>query len=179
MSKKPFVSDMKKIRDRARQHMEQGAMTEGYKADRDEIIKILNEALATEIVCVLRYKSHYFMASGIHSEPVAEEFIQHANEEQAHADAISRRIVQLNGVPNWSPEGLSSRSHSEFEQGSTLKQMIEEDLIAERIAIDTYREMIAYIGDDDPTSRRVLEDVLAQEEDHAEELANLLVDMGK
>ena len=179
MDKKPFISDMKKISERARQHMEQGAVTEGYKGDREQIIKLLNEALATEIVCVLRYKSHYFLASGIHSESVAAEFLEHANEEQAHADKISKRIVQLQGTPNWSPEGLLTRSHSEFIQGTNLTQMIEENLIAERIAIDTYREMIAYIGDDDPTSRRVLEDVLAQEEEHADELANLLVGINK
>jgi bacterioferritin len=179
MTKKPFVSDMKKINERARQHMDRGAVTEGYKGDREQIIKLLNEALATEIICVLRYKSHYFLASGIHSESVAAEFLEHAQEEQEHADKISKRIVQLQGTPNWSPEGLQTRSHSEFIQGANLMQMIEENLVAERIAIDTYREMIAYIGDDDPTSRRVLEDVLAQEEEHADELANLLVGMSK
>ena len=178
-NKKPFVSDMKAINERARRHMEQGAVTEGYKGDREQVVKLLNEALATEIICVLRYKSHYFLASGIHSESVAQEFLEHANEEQAHADKISKRIVQLQGTPNWSPEGLQTRSHSEFVQGANLIQMIEENLIAERIAIDTYREMIAYIGDDDPTSRRVLEEVLGQEEEHADELANLLVGIKK
>jgi bacterioferritin len=178
MTNKPFISDIKKIRDRARQHMEQGAVTEGYKGDREQVIKLLNEALATEIVCVLRYKSHYFMASGIHSEPVAQEFLEHANEEQAHADALSKRIVQLGGVPNWSPTGLETRSHSEFIQGADLVQMIKENLIAERIAIDTYREMIDFIGSDDSTSRRILEEILEQEEEHAEELASLLVDIG-
>jgi bacterioferritin len=153
-------------------------VTEGYKGDREQVIKLLNEALATEIVCVLRYKSHYFMASGIHSEPVAQEFLEHANEEQAHADALSKRIVQLGGVPNWSPTGLETRSHSEFIQGADLVQMIKENLIAERIAIDTYREMIDFIGSDDSTSRRILEEILEQEEEHAEELASLLVDIG-
>jgi len=178
-NKKPFITDMKAISERARRHMQQGAVTEGYKGDREQVIKLLNEALATEIVCVLRYKSHHFLASGIHSESVANEFLEHANEEQAHADKISKRIVQLQGTPNWSPDGLQTRSHSEFVQGANLKQMIEENLVAERIAIDTYREMIAYIGDDDPTSRRVLEEVLEQEEEHADELANLLDGMSK
>jgi bacterioferritin len=176
---KPFISDIKKIRERARQHMERGAVTEGYKGDREQIIKLLNEALATEIVCTLRYKSHYFLASGIHSESVAEEFLEHAHEEEEHADAISRRIVQLQGIPNWSPEGLQARSHAEFVEGVDLRQMLEENLIAERIAIDTYREMIAYIGTDDPTSRRVLEEVLAQEEEHADDLATLLEGIGR
>lgn len=174
MNKSPFVADMEKIRERAKKHMEQGAVTEGYKADREKIIALLNEVLATEIVCVLRYKNHYFMASGINSEPVADEFLQHAHEEQDHADMVSKRIVQLQGKPNWSPVGLQTRSHAEYVEGSSLKQMIQENLIAERIAIDTYREMIIYIGEDDPTTRRVLEDILAQEEEHAEEMASLL-----
>jgi bacterioferritin len=174
MSKKTFISDIEKIRDRARKHMEKGAITDGYRGDREQVIAILNEALATEIVCVLRYKSHYFLATGIHSEAVANEFLQHANEEQAHADAISRRIVQLGGRPNWSPEGLQKRSHADYVEGHSLKQMIEENLVAERIAIDSYREMISYVGGDDPTTRRILEDILAQEEEHADELANLL-----
>lgn len=179
MGKKPFLSDIKKIRERARKHMEKGALTEGYQGDVKQIIAILNEALATEIVCVLRYKSHFFLASGIHSETVANEFLEHANEEQAHADAISHRIVQLGGTPNWSPEGLISRSHAEYVEGESLKQMIEENLVAERIAIDSYRDMVNYIGADDPTTRRILEDILAQEEEHADDLANLLVDLGK
>lgn len=174
MNKMPFVSDMKKIRERARQHMEQGAITEGYRADRQRIISLLNEVLATEIVCNLRYKNHYFLASGIYSEPVAEEFLQHAQEEEHHADMVSKRIIQLQGRPNWSPAGLETRSHAEYVEGTTLKQMIEENLIAERIAIDTYKEMVLYIGEDDPTTRRVLEEILAQEEEHAEELASLL-----
>lgn len=179
MAKKAFISDIKKIRDRARKHMEQGAITEGYRGDRKQVVAILNEALATEIVCILRYKSHFFLANGIHSESVASEFLQHANEEQTHADALSRRIVQLGGRPNWSPEGLQSRSHAEYVEGENLRQMIEENLVAERIAIDSYREMVAYVGDDDPTTRRILEDILAQEEEHADDLANLLGDLEK
>ncbi len=177
--KKAFLSDIKTIRDRARKHMEKGAITEGYRGDREQVIAILNEALATEIVCILRYKNHYFLATGIHSESVANEFLQHANEEQTHADAISRRIVQLGGRPDWSPKGLETRSHAEYVEGHSLKQMIEENLVAERIAIDTYREMITYVGGDDPTTRRILEDILAQEEEHADDLANLLGDLGK
>lgn len=179
MAKKSFVSDMKKIRERARKHMERGALTEGYRADRDQIITILNEVLATEIVCNLRYMNHFFLASGIHSESVAKEFLEHARDEQNHAEMVSRRIVQLNGKPNWSPEGLDTRSHAEYVEGESLAQMIEENLVAERIAIDTYREIVAYIGGDDPTTRRILEDILAQEEDHADDLANLLSDLGK
>lgn len=176
MNNMPFVSDMKKIRERARKHMEQGAVTEGYLADRERIIALLNEVLATEIVCTLRYKNHYFLASGINSEPIAAEFLQHAHEEEHHADMVSKRIVQLQGKPNWSPTGLDTRSHAEYVEGTTLKQMIEENLIAERIAIDTYREMVLYIGDTDPTTRRVLEEILGQEEEHAEEMASLLND---
>src|SRR6185312_2269729 len=133
-------------RERARQHIEQGAITPGYTADRDTVIKLLNEALATEIVCTLRYKRHYYMASGIHAEGVAAEFLEHAGEEQAHADQIAERIVQLGGAPDFSPDGLASRSHAEYVEGETLEDMIKEDLIAERIAIDSYREMINYLG---------------------------------
>lgn len=172
----PFLTDIKIIRERARKHLEKGALTEGYKADREKIIALLNEALATEIVCILRYKNHHFLASGIHSDAVANEFLQHANEEQVHADNISRRIVQLQGKPNWSPEGLKTRSHAEYVAGESLVQMIKENLVAERIAIDTYREMIVYIGDNDPTTRRLLEGILEQEEEHADDLANLLSD---
>ena len=169
-----FVSDVQEIRRRAREHVEKGAVTDGYRADRDTVIKLLNEALATEIVCVLRYKRHYYMASGIHAEPVAEEFQRHAAEEQAHADEIAERITQLGGEPNLHPEGLLSRSHSEYVEGDTLTDMIREDLIAERIAIDSYAEMIRYIGDGDPTTRRMLEGILAKEEEHADDMAKLL-----
>jgi bacterioferritin len=174
----PFLTDIKTLRERARQHIENGAVTEGYRADRETVIKLLNEALATEIVCVLRYRRHYFMASGINAESVAAEFLQHANEEQGHADQIAHRIVQLQGEPNFNPDGLLSRSHAEYVEGSTLIDMIKEDLVAERIAIDSYREMINYFGKDDPTSRRMMEDILAVEEEHADDLVNMLQKMG-
>jgi bacterioferritin len=174
MSEKMFLTDLKTLRARARQHIEQGAVTPGYRADREVVLRLLNEALATEIVCTLRYKRHYFMASGIHSHPVATEFLEHANEEQVHADRIAARIIELRGAPNFSPEGLLSRSHAEYVEGSSLADMIKEDLVAERIAIDSYGEMIRFIGDDDPTTRRLLEDILASEEEHAEDLASLL-----
>jgi bacterioferritin len=176
---KPFLTDVKTLRERARQHIEKGAVTEGYKADRETVNKVLNEALATEIVCVLRYKRHYFMASGIHAESVAAEFLQHANEEQGHADQIAQRIVQLGGEPNFNPDGLLSRSHAEYIEGDTLLDMIKEDLVAERIAIDSYREIIQYLGNDDPTTRRMMEGILAMEEEHAEDLVSLLADLGK
>ena len=179
MADKPFLTDVKTLRERARQHIERGAVTEGYKADRETVIKVLNEALATEIVCVLRYKRHYFMASGIHAEGVAAEFLQHANEEQGHADQIAQRIVQLGGEPNFNPEGLLSRSHAEYVEGDTLIDMIKEDLVAERIAIDSYREIIQYLGNDDPTTRRMMESILAMEEEHAEDLVSLLADLDK
>jgi bacterioferritin len=176
---KPFLTDIKTLRERARRHIEQGAITEGYKADRETVNKLLNEALATEIVCVLRYRRHYFMASGIHAEGVAAEFLQHANEEQAHADLIAQRIVQLGGEPNFSPEGLLTRSHAEYVEGDTLTDMIKEDLVAERIAIDSYREMINYLGNDDSTTRNMLEGILAMEEEHADDLVSLLNEVGK
>jgi bacterioferritin len=175
---KPFLTDIKTLRDRARKHIENGAVTEGYSADRETVVKLLNEALATEIVCVLRYKRHYFMATGINAESVAAEFLQHANEEQGHADEIAQRIVQLKGEPNFNPEGLLTRSHAEYVEGTTLIDMIKEDLVAERIAIDSYREMITYLGNDDPTSRRMMEGILAVEEEHADDLVSLLEKMG-
>jgi bacterioferritin len=178
VSDKPFLTDIKTLRERARRHIDQGAVTEGYSADRETVIKLLNEALATEIVCVLRYRRHHFMASGINAESVAAEFLQHANEEQGHADLIAARIVQLGGAPNFSPEGLLTRSHAEYVEGDTLTDMIKEDLVAERIAIDSYREMITYVGNDDPTTRRMLEGILAMEEEHAEDLVSLLQELG-
>jgi len=178
MTSKPFLTDIKTLRERARKHIENGAVTEGYRADRETVVKLLNEALATEIVCVLRYKRHYFMATGIHAEGVAAEFLEHANDEQGHADQISARIVQLGGAPNLNPEGLLSRSHAEYVEGETLLDMIKEDLVAERIAIDSYREMINYFGNDDPTSRRLMESILAVEEEHADDLVNLLGELG-
>ncbi len=179
MSTKPFLSDVTELRRRARQHIEEGAVTDAYRANRDTVIKILNEALATEIVCVLRYKRHYFMAQGIHADPIAQEFLQHANDEQGHADQIAARIIQLGGSPNFNPEGLLTRSHSEYVEGQTLLDMIKEDLIAERVAIDSYTEMIRYIGDNDITTRRMLESILAVEEEHADDLVSFLADMDK
>ncbi len=179
MADKPFLTDIKTLRERARRHIEKGAVTEGYSADRETVIKLLNEALATEIVCVLRYKRHYFMASGIHAEGVAAEFLEHANDEQGHADQIAARIVQLGGEPNFNPDGLLTRSHAEYVEGETLVDMIKEDLVAERIAIDSYRDMINYFGNDDPTTRRLMESILAVEEEHADDLVNLLSELGK
>jgi bacterioferritin len=178
MPKKPFLTDIKTLRNRARKHIENGAVTPGYNADRDTVVRILNEALATEIVCVLRYKRHYYMATGINAQSVGQEFLQHANEEQAHADLIAQRIVQLGGAPNFSPDGMLTRSHAEYVEGDTLIDMMKEDLVAERIAIDSYREMIAYLADNDPTTRRMLEGILAMEEEHAEDLVSLLQEMG-
>ncbi len=177
MNEKPFLTDIQTLRNRARQHLENGAVTESYKADRKKILQLLNEALATEIVCVLRYKRHYFMASGIEAPQAAAEFLQHANEEQTHADQIAARIVQLGGEPNFSPEGLLTRSHAEYVEGKNLKEMIKEDLVAERIAIESYSEMIRFMGNDDPTTRRMLESILAMEEEHADDLADLLKKM--
>jgi bacterioferritin len=174
-----FLSDIEEIRKRARQSIEQGAVTEGYKADAEAVVKILNEALATEIVCVLRYKNHYYTASGIHSQAVAQEFLEHATEEQDHADRIAERIIQLNGKPNLNPEGLLTRSHSEYTEGETLTELIREDLVAERIAIDSYSEIIRYLGDKDPTSRRLMEDLLAKEEEHADDMKTLLERIGR
>jgi len=169
-----FVSDVEAIRRRARQHIERGAVTENYKADRDTVLRVLNEALATELVCVLRYKRHYYMAAGIHAQAVREEFLEHSNEEQQHADRIAERITQLDGEPNFSPEGLVDRSHSQYVEGTDIMDMIREDLVAERIAIETYSEIIRYLGDKDPTSRRVMEEILAKEEEHAEDLKTLI-----
>ncbi len=172
--KRPFLSDIQTLRARARKHMDKGAVTEGYRADRDTVVRVLNEALATEIVCVLRYKRHHYMAAGIHAQAVAQEFLEHANEEQQHADSIAARIVQLGGEPNFSPDGLSSRSHSEYVEGTTLVDMLNEDLVAERVAIESYSEIVRYLGNDDPTTRRLMESILAVEEEHADDLKTLL-----
>jgi len=169
-----FVSDLEAIRRRARQHIEDGAVTESYQADRETVIRVLNEALATELVCVLRYKRHYYMATGIHAQAVAEEFGEHAREEQEHADMIAERITQLDGAPDFNPEILAKRSHSQYVEGTSLVDMIREDLVAERIAIESYSEIIRYLGEKDPTSRRVMEEVLAKEEEHADDLKNLI-----
>jgi bacterioferritin len=170
----PFVTDIEEIRRRARSHMERGAVTEGYKADRETVVEILNQALATELVCVLRYKRHHYMATGIHSQAVAEEFLEHAKEEQEHADQIAERITQLDGAPDYNPEGLLTRSHSQYSEGTDLVDMLKEDLIAERIAIDSYSEIVRYLGNDDPTSRRMMEEILAKEEEHADDMKTLL-----
>jgi bacterioferritin len=172
-----FLTDIKTLRARARKHIEDGAVTQGYQADRTTVVKLLNEALATELVCILRYKRHYFMASGINADSVAQEFLQHATEEQGHADLIATRIVQLKGEPDFNPEGLAMRSHAEYVEGNSLTEMIKEDLVAERIAIDSYGEMIRYIGDKDVTTRRMLEGILAMEEEHADDLSSLLEDL--
>jgi bacterioferritin len=176
---KSFLTDIKELRRRARSHMEQGAITAAYRGDRETVLRLLNEALASEIVCVLRYKRHHYMASGIHAQAVAAEFLEHASEEQAHADLIAERINQLGGQPDFNPEGLLTRSHSEYVEGDDLVDMIKEDLVAERIAIDSYSEMIRYIADDDPTTRRMLEGILATEEEHAEDLRILIDTLGK
>jgi bacterioferritin len=178
MADQPFLTDIQTLRARARQHIEQGAVTPGYRADRETVIRLLNEALATEMVCVLRYKRHYFMAAGINAQSVAQEFLQHATDEQLHADQIAQRIVQLGGAPNFSPDGLMTRSHSEYIEGESLIDMIKEDLVAERIAIDSYRDMINYFGNDDPTTRRLMEGILAVEEEHADDLSSLLEELG-
>ena len=169
-----FSINLKAIRAKARQHLDDGAVTDGYTGNRDAIIKMLNEALATELVCVLRYKRHHFMAKGIQAEPVAAEFAEHAAEEAEHADQIAQRIVQLGGEPDFSPVGLQDRSHSEYVAANTLQEMIRENLVAERIAIDSYKAMIEYVGKNDPTTRRMLEQILAVEEEHADDMADLL-----
>jgi len=170
----PFLTDIKELQRRAREHVEKGAVTPAYRGDVETAVKLLNEALATEIVCVLRYRRHHYMAAGIHSQAVADEFMEHAREEQEHADRIAERIRQLGGAPNFNPEGLLTRSHAQYAEGNSLLDMIKEDLIAERIAIESYMELIRYFGDNDPTSRRLMEEVLEQEEEHADDMATLL-----
>ena len=172
-----FSTDVKKIRERARKHIEEGAVTEGYKADRDQVTKVLNDVLATEIVCVLRYKRHYYMAQGISSDSVKAEFLQHANEEQQHADWVAERITQIGGEPDFNPEGLATRSHSEYKPGDSLTDMIKEDLVAERIAIESYSEIVRWLGNDDPTSRVMIEQILKVEEEHANDMLDLLAKM--
>jgi bacterioferritin len=171
---KPFVSDLTAIRQRARQHIEAGAVTPSYNANLNVVVQLLNEALATELVCVLRYRRHYFMAEGILAEAIKKEFLTHAQEEQGHADQIAERIVQLGGAPDFNPAVLTTRSHAQYDDSTGLQEMLQEDLVAERIAIESYREMIAYLQDQDPTTRRMLESILAKEEEHAEEIASML-----
>ena len=174
MASQAAFTDINTLRSDARKNTENGAVTAGYSADRQLVLKLLNEALATEIICVLRYRCHYFMAKGIHGKIVASEFLLHSNQEQAHADLLAERIVQLGGEPDLSPDSLTDRSHAEFVVGHTLLEMIREDLVAERIAIDSYREMIQYLADLDPTTSHMLKGILAVEEQHAEELADLM-----
>ena len=175
--KQPFKTDLEAIQKRAREKMMDGAVTDAYQADREQVIAVLNEVLATEIVCILRYRNHYYCAAGINAEPVAQEFLTHANEEQMHADWVSVRINQLGGIPNWSPEGLATRSHAKYVEGESLREMIQEDLVAERIAIETYSEIIRWLGNDDPTTRRMIEDILKEEEHHADDLAGMLAEL--
>jgi bacterioferritin len=172
-----FLTDITTLRQRARAKMEEGPITSSYGADREKVIAVLNEALATEIVCVLRYKRHHYMAEGLNAGPVAAEFLQHANEEMGHADQLALRITQLQGEPNFDPEGITSRSHAEYVEGRDLVDMIKEDLVAERIAIESYSEIVRWLGDKDPTTRRLMEDILAVEEEHADDLLNMLAGM--
>ena len=168
------LTDVPTLRAQARRHVEEGAVTENYHANREKVVELLNEALATELVCVLRYRHDYFMARGIHSRAAAEEFMEHSVEEQQHADQIAERIAQLGGEPDFDPSSLKARSHAEYRIGRTLQEAIKENLVAERIAIESYREMIQFIGDNDPTTRRMLEEILATEEEHADDLAGLI-----
>jgi bacterioferritin len=169
-----FKADIEEIRRRAMEKMQDGAVTAFYKADKEKVIEVLNEVLATETVCTLRYRNHYFMATGIHASGVESEFLEHANQEQQHADRVAKRITELGGKPNLNPEGLATRSHAQYGEGDTLEEMIKEDLIAERIAVATYSEIVRWLGNDDPTTRRIMEDILAQEEEHADDMAKLL-----
>ncbi len=169
--------DKNEVRRRARARVEDGAVTDGYRADRERVVELLNEALATELVCVLRYRRHYYMAQGIHGESIQREFLEHANEEQEHAFSIAERITQLGGAPDLNPRGLDARADSEYVEGDTLVEMIREDLVAERIAIESYSRVIRYLGSDDPTTRRLLESILAKEEEHAKDMNDLLARM--
>lgn len=171
------LTDVTTLRERARHNVDQGAVTEGYTADREEILRLLNESLATELVCTLRYKRHYYMATGLKASTAADEFLEHANQELEHADKLAERITQLGGEPDFNPDNLSRNSHAQYVAGNTLKEMVYEDLVAERIAIDSYREIIQYIGESDPTTRRIFEDILAQEEEHADDMADILADL--
>lgn len=175
--RQPFKTDIEAIRARAKAHMEQGAVTGAYLADRERVIEVLNEILATEIVCTLRYLNHYHMASGTKGKAAAAEFLEHAQQEQQHTEWVAHRITQLGGRPNFDPKGIESRAHAEYEEGDTLRAMIEEDLIAERVAIETYSEIVRWLGDDDPTTRVLVERILEQEEEHADDLMNLLADV--
>lgn len=170
----PFLSDVERLRTRAREQMEKGPVTAAYGADVDRVVEVLNQSLATELVCVLRYRQHHFAATGLNATPVADEFLKHAQEEQEHADLLARRIVQLGGVPDMNPQTLTGRAHSQYVTAHELRAMIEENLVAERIAISAYTEIITWLGDGDPTTRRVFEEILATEEEHAEDMLSLL-----
>ena len=174
-----FLTDIQTIRKQARAEIDKGPITEAYEADRERVISVLQEVLATELVCVLRYKRHYYMASGMNAGPIAAEFMTHATEEMGHVDMVAERITQLQGEPNFDPEGLATRSHAEYVEGTTLKDMIEEDLVAERVAIASYQEIARWIGEGDPTTRRMIETILAVEEEHADDLLNFLHESGK
>lgn len=176
MSKKEFLTEIEAIRKSAREKIEQGAITEHYRGDLKTILSLLNDALATEILCTLRYKSHHFKASALGASVAAAEFLEHSDQERVHADSIAARMVQLGGEPNMNPDTLSKRSHADYVECKDIKEMIKENLIAERIAIDMYREMIQYIGNDDPTTRRLLEEILAVEEEHADDLIDLVAE---
>lgn len=169
-----FKADIEEIRRRAMEKMDEGAVTASYRADRDRVIEVLNEVLATETVCTLRYRNHYFMAKGIHASGVEDEFLEHAKEEQDHADKVAKRITELGGTPNLNPDGLATRSHAQYGTAESLQEMIKEDLIAERIAIATYSEIVRWLGADDPTTRRLMEELLAKEEEHADDMAKLM-----
>ncbi|MFH9227096.1 bacterioferritin [Streptomyces lydicus] len=169
-----FLTDIKTLRERARQEIDKGPVTDAYGADLERVLQVLNEALATEIVCTLRYKRHYYTASGLYSEPVAAEFLEHATQEQEHADKVAQRIVQLGGKPDFNPDTLTQRAHATYDASADLIEMIKEDLVAERVAIAAYTEIAQWLGDGDPTTRRIFEDLLAQEEEHADDLRGLL-----
>jgi bacterioferritin len=173
-----FTADIERIRREAREHIEQGAVTNTYGADRERVVDVLNTVLATELVCVLRYKRHYYMASGLNAAPIAAEFLQHANDEQGHADQVAERITQLDGQPNFNPDGLAQRSHADYAEGDTLLDMVREDLVAERIAIGSYQEIVRWLGDGDPTTRGLIESILAVEEEHADDMLNILQELG-
>jgi bacterioferritin len=177
MEQTKALASIAEVRDRARKHIEQGAVTDEYKADRTQVVAVLNELLATELVCVLRYKSHYYNVSGIHSDAVKPEFLQHAQEAQQHADLLAKRIVELNGAPNFNPEGLAQRSRSEFTNNSDVVSMIRDDLVAERIAVESYLEVARWLGSDDPTTRKLMLDILAVEEEHAMDMKTLIANL--
>lgn len=179
MQNQPTLSTINTLRERARRHIEEGAVVSEYRADRRKVLRLLDEALATELVCALRYKRHYYTAHGLASRSVAEEFLEHAHQEEQHAERFAARISELGGAPNFSPHGLAERSHAEYVEGNSLMEMIREDLVAERIAIESYGEIIAFLGNDDPTTRRLFEEVLAVEEEHADDLVTLVSRLGK